>query len=303
MNPTPLGLNALLPELSGPMLLAARHILAHPEDVAVFSMRELARRIGVPPVTLVRLAQRLGLPGYSALRRPHVEAVRRDSGRQAASRNSTTALAIAEAAQGNAGASFAQRFFAEEQGLLGRTAAGLDEAALAEAARLLAESRRVFIAGRRTAYGVALALGYGLAKMRPDVRLLDSAVGAPETPLEDAGPGDLLVAITFSPVNRHTCALAEQAAAAGALVIGITDTRLGPLPRLAGPRLLLVPIDGPGFLDATGGAIALARLLVALTLTRLGGPARERVRRNEERVVESGEFVLGRPRRGRSGSA
>ena len=35
---------------------AASFVLEHPDDVALLSMREQARRAGVPPVTMTRLA-------------------------------------------------------------------------------------------------------------------------------------------------------------------------------------------------------------------------------------------------------
>ena len=45
---------------------AARYMLDRPDDVALLSMREQARRAGVPPATMTRLAKRLGLEGYEA---------------------------------------------------------------------------------------------------------------------------------------------------------------------------------------------------------------------------------------------
>jgi len=56
--------------------LAARYILDRPDDVALLSMREQARHAGVPPATMTRLAQRLGLDGYDAVRALYAGAVR-----------------------------------------------------------------------------------------------------------------------------------------------------------------------------------------------------------------------------------
>src|SRR5258705_11835550 len=47
---------------------AARYMLDRPDDVALLSMREQARRAGVPPATMTRLAKRLGLKGYDEVR-------------------------------------------------------------------------------------------------------------------------------------------------------------------------------------------------------------------------------------------
>src|SRR5258708_12083045 len=64
--------DALSPQLQ----TAARYMLACPDDVALLSMREQARRAGVPPATMTRLAKRLGLEGYDAVRALYAGAVR-----------------------------------------------------------------------------------------------------------------------------------------------------------------------------------------------------------------------------------
>jgi DNA-binding MurR/RpiR family transcriptional regulator len=297
---TAAALQALLPGLGAQMAAAARHMIAHPQDVAVFSMRELARRAGVPPVTLVRLAQRLGLPGHAALRRRYVERVR--AGHvfgAAAERNIRAARGIAAAARGAGPRDFAAAFFAAEHAILQQAEAGLDAAALEEAAALLAGARRVFVAARRTPFPAAFALAYALRKARPDVVLLDDMSGAPEAPLEDAARGDVLVAITFAPYSRVTRALADRAAASGARIVAITDSAGAPVARLAGRLVFVAPTGSRAFPESALGTLALANLLVAMTVARLGAPAQRRIRDNERRIVASGEYLeAGARRRG-----
>ena len=55
---------------------AARYMLDRPDDVALLSMREQARRAGVPAATMTRLAKRLGLEGYDEVRELYAGAVR-----------------------------------------------------------------------------------------------------------------------------------------------------------------------------------------------------------------------------------
>ena len=298
---TAAALTALLPELGTQMAGAARHILAQPQDVAVFSMRELARRAGVPPVTLVRLAQRLGLPGYAALRRRYVDGVRQ--GRvfgAAATRNTEAARGIAEAmARGSDASAFAGEFFAAEHAILESAAAGLDAGALEEAAGVLAGARRVFVLARRTAWPAAFVLAYALRKARADVQLLDDVAGAPEAALEDAVRDDVLVALTFAPYSRLTFGLAQRAAAEGLRVIAVTDSRTAPIGQFAGRLLFAAPTASRAFPESALGAVALANLLVALTVARLGPSAQRRIRANERRIVASGEYVEAGPSRRR----
>src|SRR5262245_20433108 len=62
--------------MSPQLQAAARYVLDRPRDVALLSMREQAREAGVQPATMTRLAQRLGLEGYDAVREIYAEAIR-----------------------------------------------------------------------------------------------------------------------------------------------------------------------------------------------------------------------------------
>ncbi|WP_301587647.1 MurR/RpiR family transcriptional regulator [Sabulicella glaciei] len=283
------------------MAEAARYLLAHPQDVAVHSMRTLARRAEVPPVTLVRLAQRLGLPGYNDLRQTFVERVLRHgaAAQVAVTRNEQSARAIAAAAQAGTGAlAFAESFLAAEHDVLRRAFAGLTEAALDQAATVLAGAPRVFVAARRTSFPAAFTLAYALRKARPGVVLLDDAGGAPEGPLEDAQAGDAFVAFTFAPFSRVTDTLARRAATAGGRLIVVTDIDAAPLRELAGDLFFVAPTLSRAFPESALGALTLANLLAALAVAKLGGEAQKRIRLNERRLVDAGEYLLaGRPTR------
>src|SRR5215470_5769930 len=56
---------------------AARWVIDHPADVALLTTRQQARRAGVTPATMTRLAQRIGLKGYDDIRQLYAQAVRR----------------------------------------------------------------------------------------------------------------------------------------------------------------------------------------------------------------------------------
>jgi DNA-binding MurR/RpiR family transcriptional regulator len=292
-------LRMLMPELAGQMAEAARYLVAHPKDIAVCSMRELARRAEVPPVTLVRLAQRLGLSGYSGLRRRYVETILRGGQHadHATTRNAESARAIVAAARAGTGLlAFAEAFFAAEHEVLRRALAGLNERSLGLAAELLATAPRVFVVARRTPFPAAFTLVYALRKARRGVMLLDDAGGAPEAALEDATAGDVLVAISFAPFSRVTDALARRAAASGTRIIAISDTTAAPLRELAGELFFVAPTLSRAFPESAGGAVATANLLAALTVARLGDAAQRRIRENERHLVDSGEYLLaGRP--------
>ena len=61
-------ISAEFEKLPDRMRRVGTYVLDHPEDVALLSMREQARRAGVPPAAMTRFAQRLGYAGYDELR-------------------------------------------------------------------------------------------------------------------------------------------------------------------------------------------------------------------------------------------
>src|SRR5437764_4913983 len=70
-------LKASFDQLSRQLQEAARWVIDHPADVALLTTREQARRAGVTPATMTRLAQRIGLEGYDEVRKLYADAVRR----------------------------------------------------------------------------------------------------------------------------------------------------------------------------------------------------------------------------------
>src|SRR5581483_8609824 len=63
--------------LSSQFQEVARWMIDNPADVALLTTREQARRAGVSPATMTRLAQRFGLKGYDAVRKLYADAMRR----------------------------------------------------------------------------------------------------------------------------------------------------------------------------------------------------------------------------------
>src|SRR5260370_33573110 len=73
-------LKADFENLSPQLQEAARWVIDHPADVALLSLREQARRAGIAPATLTRLAQRLRLRGFEGLRQAFADAGRATPG-------------------------------------------------------------------------------------------------------------------------------------------------------------------------------------------------------------------------------
>lgn len=286
-------IKALCSELSGQTVDAAHYLINNPDEVAFHSMREIARRANVPPVSLVRLAQRLGLPGYSELRDKFIAKmkVREDRDKGSLRRNQQSAQDLIEK-KGSGIEEFIASFFSAELDVVRQAQNHISVEKLAEAVSILSEAQKVFVFGRRTAFSPAYTLAYTLRKARPNVILLDGPGGAPESVLEDVVPGDAFVAVTFAPFNRLVHSLTERAAQSGARVIAITDSFAAPIGEFAGRLHFVAQTSGQAFPESTLGAMAIAHLLASLTISNIGEPAQRRIQENEQYLVGSGEYMF-----------
>ena len=282
-------------ELSGQSIDAAHYLINNAEEIPFLSMREVARRAEIQPVSLVRLAQKIGYSGYIELRQQFIDTIPKRNQRdtQSIKRNELSARALIAEIGGEPDLrAFVNAFFAAELAIVEQARAHLSEERLQRAAELLATAPRVYVIGRRTAFTPAFTLSYALHKARPQVIVLDSPGGAPESSLDDIVPGDVLVAVTFAPFNRLVHRLAKKASLSGAQIIAITDSFAAPIGKIAGPLHFVAQSSGRAFPESALGAIAVANLLAVLTINQLGKTAQDRIRENERFLVNSGEYLL-----------
>jgi DNA-binding MurR/RpiR family transcriptional regulator len=286
-------LNATIVEafdiLSPQLKAAARFMLDRPDDVALLSMREQARRAGVPAATMTRLAKRLGLEGYEQVRELYAGAVR------------NRGLGFA----GKAGEQVETQKLRGEKALardmataLSQQLASLAEPAalerLAEAATRLHAARRIYCLGLRSCHVAAWHFHYMLSLLGDKTVMLDDAGGTGLDAIRDAGGEDVLLAASVEPYARATIDGARYAAERGVPVVALTDSQVSPLARLASASIL-VPIASPSFFHTMTPLLAVAEILAALLAGRGGGKALAALEHAEAQLSAFGVHL---PRRG-----
>jgi DNA-binding MurR/RpiR family transcriptional regulator len=247
---------------------AARYVLDRPSDVALLSMREQARQAGVQPATMTRLAKRLGLEGYDAVRELYADTIRtagpgfaRKAGAQVASQRLKGDRALAAEMVASLNSHIAR---------LTEPGVALDR--LAAAAARLAGASRVYCLGARSAYSIALHLHYILSLFGRETVLLDSGAGIGRDPIRTAGPKDVLFAVSIAPYTRETVEAARYAHGRGVPIVALTDSEVSPLAQVAADTIL-VATDCPSFYHTMVPAFAVAEILAALVAGRSGAKA------------------------------
>ncbi len=269
------------------MQIAAKHLIDHPQDIALMSMRDLARRLGVSPATMTRLAQFLGASGYEDLRREQADSIRRGDGFAA------RAMAVAH----NPPEALAQQMLDGLADQVAGLAAPDNLARIASAAVTLAGARRVFVLGARSCHSVAWQFHYVLSLLGERTRLLDGPGGTGPDALMRAEPGDALLVVSVSPYARHSLELAGLARAQALSVVAITDSAVSPLAGLA-DHLLVCPTASPGFFHSLTPALALSETLCALIAEADRDAALAGLERSDAQLHALETYASAIPRRG-----
>jgi DNA-binding MurR/RpiR family transcriptional regulator len=267
---------------------AARYMLDRPDDVALLSMREQARRAGVPPATMTRLAKRLGLDGYDSVRELYAGAVRAG----------TLGFAGKAGVQVEAQALHGERALAAEMATaLSRQLAALAEPAaldrLAEAATRLHEARRVYCLGLRSCHAAAWHFHYMLSLLGDKTVMLDDAGGTGLDAIRDAGKADALLVASVEPYARATIEAARYAADRDVPVVALTDSEVSPLAQIASSTILVATMS-PSFFHTMTPLLAVAEILAALVAGRGGAKALAALEHTEAQLAVFGVHL---PRR------
>jgi len=285
------GFEGLSPQLQE----AARWVIDHPADVALLTTREQARRVGVAPATMTRLAQRIGLKGYDEIRKLYAEAVRR---RPESFRARAEELLQRRDTEGDA---------ALVHDVLSSLAHHLQALTSAEsierftaAAKLIAGAERVFCLGLRSSFAVAYIFHYVRSLFGASSVLVDGAGGTGVDLLRTIGSADVMLAISVKPYTRHTVHAARYSRARGVRIVAVTDSEMSPLAALA-EETLIVRTETPSFFHTMAPAFAAVECLAALVAARRGSQTLAAIAASEKQLTAFDTFMV-RPRNRRSRS-
>lgn len=265
------------PSLPKQLQAAARFVLERPDDVALLSMREQAKQAGVQPATMTRLAKRLGLDGYDAIRELYAQAIR-DGGLR-----SFTGKAGAQVAHQKAKGerALAAEIVASLTAQIARLAEPEQLDRLARAAALLASAERVYCLGLRSAQVVSRHMNYVLSLIGEKAVLVDNAAETGADALRNAMPRDVLFAVSIAPYTRATVEMVHYAHEQGVPVVAVTDSPVSPLAQAA--RIaILVSTDSPSFFHSMVPAYVAGEILAALVAGRGGEASLAALRRTED---------------------
>jgi DNA-binding MurR/RpiR family transcriptional regulator len=274
-NRTISNIKELLPQLSPRLRTVAKYIIDCPSDFGLDPIREPARKAHVSTYTLVRMAQRLGFESYDDLREPFrhalvsaqatidppdwLEGMRATGGMgQAQAEASLNTLAIVQRSL--------ERQTPEQMQRVVDTLLG---------------ARTVYLTAVRASYTLAYYLHYVGRMALPSLQLVPRHINSAIDELNYAGPGDVMIAISFTPYSRETIEACKFARAKGVKLIMISDSDVISTEFQADETLLASVVSTHHF-GSYIGAMAVIENLLALLVKMGGDEARQRIESYED---------------------
>jgi DNA-binding MurR/RpiR family transcriptional regulator len=185
-----------------------------------------------------------------------------------------------------------QQVVAQETANLGTTLERLRaDGSLEQAARRIVAAKRRFVTGGSKSWAYASLLATDLSASMANVTLIDGTVVRAVDVLSDVRPGDVLVAFSLRRYARSTIAVAEEFAAAGGAVIGVTDDADSAVARVADVAVV-VSTDSASYADSPTAVAAVVHILATLAAASAKG-ARRRLARRDVLTARLGVYADG----------
>jgi len=249
---------------------AAKYVIDHPTEFGLDPIRETARKAKVSTYTFVNMAKHLGFSSYEELRAPFREALLANCPTPA-----DPAWLDDIRGESSAGAVFADAA-QNALSIVQKSLEGQRQAELEAVADTLLAARTVYVTGVRASYAMAYYLHYVGRMALPGMELIPQNMGSAIDDLNDAGAGDVLLAITVTPYSRETIEACAFAQSKGLKLILISDSEVV-APDLDPDHTLVANVLSSHHFACYSGMTALIEALIALLMHRGAGEARTRI--------------------------
>lgn len=257
------------------MRAAAKYVIDHPVEFGFDPIRETARKAKVSTYTLVNMAKNLGFSSFDDLRAPFRAALLASAPTPA---NPTWMDDNNQSGQPGATYSEAAR---NALSIVQRTLESQQIDTLNAVADTLIAADTVYLTAVRSSYAMAYYLHYVGRMALPKFELIPRNMNSAIDDLNDAGPGDVLIAITITPYSRETIEACAFSRAKGLKLILISDSEIVS-PELEPEYTLAANVLSTHHFACFSGMTALIETLIALLMQKGDGAALERIKSYEE---------------------
>ncbi|MEG3619568.1 MurR/RpiR family transcriptional regulator [Magnetovibrio sp. PR-2] len=266
--------------LSPQLKRAARYVMENTDDVALYSMRQLAAQADVHPSTMVRLARELGFDGHAQFQEPFQERLR--------SKPKVTYVGEARDLQQHSDKTGLVTLVEDLFRVECATFQHMDENGLplqiVEAADEMCNARNIFAVGVRSVFPAVFYFHYACRMFTNNVHLVSGHGGTFADHLRGIGQGDVVLATSFMPYSRHTVRAVDYAKERGAKIIAVTDSTVSPIARGEDTLKIIVGNESPSLFHSIVPAMTVIEALVMVMIARGGEDVLKALEDSEEQL-------------------
>jgi len=201
----------------------AAYVLEHPNDFAIDTIAETARKADVHPSALIRFAQAFGFNGFTDAQKLFQQRLLE------AHTSYEARLKSVRNAGDNTPAALLERFAQSNIAALEYLCDVTSPEKLEEAIRLLDAASVIHVMAMHRAFPLAAYFYYTAASMGRRVHLIDNTGGMGREQLNQITPEDALFAASFANYTPEVIHAAEETSRRGIPVVAVTDHPLSPL--------------------------------------------------------------------------
>jgi DNA-binding MurR/RpiR family transcriptional regulator len=217
-------------DLPGRLQIIASFAVQHPNDMALGTVSQLAKRMGVQPSAIVRFANNFGYDGFTNMQQ--VYRARLTAGASPGYRDRISALR-SNGGRSNKPADILAGFISDDVASLEALFHAVPSDRLERAVGILASAEYIYVAGQGRSFPISYYIDYGLNRLDLKSHLLDGIGGFMRHRVRAATKRDALVAISFKDYSPDVVEIATELARRDVPVIVITDNPLGPFAKIA----------------------------------------------------------------------
>jgi DNA-binding MurR/RpiR family transcriptional regulator len=214
-----------------------RPVLESPREYVLLSVRALASRLGTDPATTVRIVQGLGFPTYKDFQR-HLHDL------SVAYATSLDTMKAAER-EGTGTAAFVRAALQRDMQNLHALTNSLNADRVCALAKRIFAAQKILLLGGDAATSLVHHLEYHLTVIGLPA-ISATTAGRVSHVVRTIGRRDLVIGISFRRGLRQTIEGVQAAKKNGAYAVGITDTFVSPLARVA-DECFIASVETPSF--------------------------------------------------------
>lgn len=251
-----------------------KYLTDHPDDIAILTIRELAKKLNINHTTIIRACKELGYKGFNDIKKHHKEAYKRNMTGYGIMLEKLQSESIPkkkspleEVIRGS---------LLTDLEVLNRTIASTSWETIVKAVTQIINSKRTYIIGLEAARSIAMFLSAELRTYLPNVEEIVYTNGYLFDYIRHFDKDDVVVGISFGKCIRQTVNAVKAANSQGIKTISITDSKLSPLYKYSDISLLTASASDSYF-STFIGAMSISKAMLVCCAELKGEEAIEQL--------------------------